>query len=326
MWAARQRGHGAVTPYLERVGVPRSTGYRWDQELRGWAEFGGAELQRLRREHEGLLAKLARPAAEVPKAPGQTPEGERGFVLDAAVLGNSDGEIARLLERAGGRSLSHQTVHATIAAAVARAREVFERHFAGVGTVGAADEVFVGRRPLLLVVEPHSLLVSGLRLAEGRSTEDWRPVFARMPALARCAADGARPLGKAVREAGADLQGDQFHLLRKARAWLAHYAGTYDTKLREAAEAQAAFERAHRSGRKRATYSACRRREQARRAAERIVAEYGRLDDLFQQLVAAFEYTAPDGQLSTAARARGLATEAAPTRPAAAPANATTAA
>ena len=48
MSSARQRGHGAVTPYLRRVGVARSTADRWDQELRWLLESGGAELRRLR--------------------------------------------------------------------------------------------------------------------------------------------------------------------------------------------------------------------------------------------------------------------------------------
>ena len=38
MCAARVRGHGCVRAYLRGVRVPRSTGYRWEKEVRWLAE------------------------------------------------------------------------------------------------------------------------------------------------------------------------------------------------------------------------------------------------------------------------------------------------
>ena len=73
MWAARQRGHGWVSAYLKRVGVPRSTGYRWDKKLRSLVEHGPAELRRLRRERDGLAAQWARArsARPLPRGAGR---------------------------------------------------------------------------------------------------------------------------------------------------------------------------------------------------------------------------------------------------------------
>ena len=73
---------------------------------------------------------------------------------------------------------------------------------------GPADEIFLGSEPLLLGVGPLSLLISGLRLAEGRGAEDWKPVFAGHHDLVRCSADEGRGLLKARKDAGVALPGD----------------------------------------------------------------------------------------------------------------------
>ncbi len=161
MWSAPQRGHGWVSTYLRQVGVPRSTAYRWEQELRWLVSEGRVELGRLR----GKCARLSGVRREVERQGGtlrgMSREQERAFILEAAVLGMSDGEIAGLLGQAGGRWLSHETINGVIAEAGRCAREVFERYFAGRGEVVAAEEIFLGRRPLMLMVEPRSLAPAG---------------------------------------------------------------------------------------------------------------------------------------------------------------------
>jgi len=215
--------------------------------------------------------------------------------LEAAVLGTSDGEIARLVSRATGRSVSHETVNGVIAAAGRRAREIFERYFAGVGRVGAADEIFLGRRPLLVVVEPGSLLVSGLRLAERRAAADWEPVFAAMEGLERCACDGGHGVNRAAKDAGLDVQGDLFHGLRDAEAWLSRFARTGEARLAAEAEARAALEAAEGTEAERLT----RRCALAAADADRVVAEWDRLSDLFAQVRRAFDLATAEGRVNT---------------------------
>jgi len=304
MWAARQRGHGAVSGYLRRVRVPRSTAYRWDAQLRGLVAEGPGELRRLRAECERLSAALARSRGGSAARAALSRAEERAFILDAAGLGNSDGEIARLLARAGGRRLSHQTVHATIAEAARLARAVFEEYFAGVGTVGAADEIFLGLAPLLLMVEPGSLLLTGLRLAEARGAADWEPVFAAMEALERCACDGGRGVNRAAEDAGLDRQADLFHGLRKARAWLARFERTADKRLAAEDEALAKLDAARRDPRKYQTNGPTSRVRRACAEAERVVAEWCRLGDLFAEVRRAFDLVTPDGALNTVERAQ----------------------
>ena len=300
MLSARQRGHGAVTPYLRRVGAPRSTAYRWDQELRWLLEFGGAELRRLRGECERLAAAGAGRGNERAAEVAMSRDRERGLILEAAVLGNSDGEIARLLARAVGRSLSHETVNGVIAEAAKRAREVFERYFAGVGRVGAADEIFLGRAPLLLVVEPLSLLISGLRLAERCGAEDWEPVFATMQDLERCACDGGRGVNRAARDAGLDLQADLFHGLRQAEAWLGRFERTCEKRLAAEHEALGKREAARHEPGKYQTSGPTRRYHRACAEAARVLAEWCRLSDLFARARRAFDLVTPAGQLNPA--------------------------
>jgi len=310
MSLARRRGHGQVTHYLEQLGVPRSNAYRWEAGLRWLIEFGPSELRELRREHEKLRAQLARVREHPCGERKMSREQERAFIIAAAVAGNSDEEVAMLLKRAGGRSLSHQTIHSMIAEAAAVARVVYERYFAGAGNVAAADEIFLGRSPLLLMVGPLSLLISGLRLAEECTAQAWEPVFGQMGELEGCGADGGHALGKASADAHVPVHPDMFHLLRPGRTRLARLERTFGAKMKAVAEAQRALERARFRGGKRAYASASRRRSRARRAAEKVFEEYCRLGDLLERVAGAFDYTTPQGEVRTASEAWAIVAEA----------------
>jgi hypothetical protein len=300
MWAARERGHGCVSTYLSQVGVPRSTAYRWDQGLRWLVEFGAAELRRVRAECECLRVEAARHGKDQAAEAAASPARLRAVVLEAAVLGTSDTEIAHLVWRATGRSVSHETVNAILAEASRHAREIFTRYFAGVGFVGAADEIFLGRTPLLWIVEPRSLLVSGLRLAEGRTAADWKPVFATMEDLERCACDGGSGVNRAAQDAEVDVQGDLFHGERDGEAWLGRFAGTCEKRLAAETDARAALAAAQGHPTEALTH----RVERAVAEADRALAEWNRLSDLFAQARRAFDLVTPEGRPNTPALAQ----------------------
>jgi hypothetical protein len=287
MVQARQRGHGRVGAFLEYAGVPRSTGYRWKQEVEWWLVDGPQEVERLRRELDEERGAFARSAAAVGFGDLREPARERAFVVTAAVLGNSDTEVAQLLALAGGRGLSHQTIHRIVGEASARARRAFEGHFAGVGEVAAADEVFLGHRPLLLMVEPRSLLISGAVLAERRRAEDWEPVFAAMEALERVVADRGQGIAAAAKEAGVERGADLWHLLARGRRWLGSFETACHRKL----------ESAYADGSK-------------AKACEAALGEFDFLKALFGRIHVAFDYTTPEGRLNTAAWARSVVEEA----------------
>jgi hypothetical protein len=303
MWAARQRGHGAVTSYLKRVGVPRSTGYRWDEKVRRLVEEGPAELRRLRRERDGLAAQWARACAEREAAAARGRAWERRLILLLAVLGNSDSDIAAALGAAGGPSRSHETIRVVVAAGAARAREVFGRYFAGVGELAAVDEIFLGRSPLLLAVEPSSLLITGLHLAAERSAKAWGEVFAVLGELEGVLADGGSAIAKAAAEAGVAVQRDPWHFLRGPQAVVGRLWGVCETKWQAEHKALAAYEAVREREPKRVTNSARQTYYRAREACNAVLELCTRLEDLMGQVERAFDYLTPEGTPNRADRA-----------------------
>ena len=303
MSEARRRGYGCVTAYLVSVGVARSTAYRWKQEQRRLLEFGWEGVNQLKRELKRMLVLASLQSATL-STRRFTREQERAFILEAAVVGNSDTEIAQLLVRAGGRKLSHETIRATIEKAGEQARKVFERYFAGVGTVGAADEIFLGRNPLLLVVEPLSLLISALQLSQTRTASDWEPVLGGLEHLLNLICDGGSGLTSAGKEAGPQMQRDMFHGLRKAAAYLGRLEHTCEKRLEAEHEAFEKLEKARRAAGKYQTNGPTHRYHRAQAEAERVVGEWVRLSDLFRQVVRAFDLVSADRRLHGAAEAQ----------------------
>src|SRR5260370_33943013 len=69
-----------------------------------------------------------------------------------------------------------------------------------------ADEIFVRRHPILMVVEPDSLCwVSGRRVAR-RDGATWAEEFSRLPALEQVTKDGGSGLAKGLALANAQRQ------------------------------------------------------------------------------------------------------------------------
>src|SRR5262249_32287779 len=92
-------------------------------------------------------------------------------------------------------------------------------------TQAAADEIFFGRRPCLMVVEQHSLCWLSGRLADDRNGQTWAEEFRRFPKLQQVTRDGGSGLAKGIalvnqqrqvagQHAIAD-QEDHFHTLRE---------------------------------------------------------------------------------------------------------------
>lgn len=307
--AARALGHGAVTQYLANLGVARSSAYRWEKQWRWLARFGPNRLRELATERDALRAQLHKLLKEKRSGQEMSRAQERRFVLFMAVLGNSDAEIATLLEAIGGRRLSHETIRKIINDAAKLARAAFTEHFRGVGTVAAVDEIFLGQKPLLLAVEPTSLLISALRLAEARTAEEWGAVFEDLGDLEACLADGGRSIGKAAGEAGVPLQRDMWHLLRSDRGVVGRAWGRCEKLLKAETAARQAYEAVRGKETKKVTNAARQSYYRARRAFDDGLAQCVRLDDLVKRIEGAFDYTTPEGKPNTARRADGIVDE-----------------
>jgi len=87
--------------------------------------------------------------------------------------------------------------------------------------LGEADEIFVGRKPCLTVVDGRSFLALNLAAATGRDATHWGLTFLELEAqgvaFSDLAADGARGIQAGLREAelSVPLRPDLFHLLRE---------------------------------------------------------------------------------------------------------------
>jgi hypothetical protein len=87
----------------------------------------------------------------------------------------------------------------------------------------ARDELFVGREPILLMVEPHSLVITGLYATQDRDAETWGCVLLftqdRRVQIKGLAEDGCIPYGASCKAAQLDaaIQKDVWHPLNDVR-------------------------------------------------------------------------------------------------------------
>ena len=180
----------------------------------------------------------------------------------------------------------------------------------------AADEIFAGRRPILMTVEQDSLCWLGARRAECRDGAEWAREFARLPALEQVTRDGGRGLRKGVaavnrqrrRDGQPEVadQEDHFHLLQRARRALRAVRHQATRALRQAEEAQRRYESdAWHGGGKHArlSASAARHWQLAQAAFDRWSAQEG----AFGRLRAALRLFTPEGELNTRKRAEAEA-------------------
>ncbi len=303
MLRAKRHRHGDVTLFLAREGVARSTAYRWKGQVAWSIEEGPEELRRVSAERDELQQALTRLVERPPAAGLKDPETERRFMLEAQVRGISTGDVADLLAVGGGRSVDPKTVERVVARLVAAARVVFGRYFAGVVRVAAGDEIFTPG-PLLLMVDPLSLLITALRLAEGRAAEDWKEVFDIMGDLERYVSDRGLGLVAAGKEAGVPAGADQWHLLHPARQWMGSLGRASLKTIEAEYEALAALETARARKGDKAIRRARKAYAKARRACKATLEEFDRLEPLMAKVTGAFDYVTPDGHLNTASQAR----------------------
>ena len=122
--------------------------------------------------------------------------------------GRSTGSISDLLHRAGQRAgeVLEQVNHAPLGAVVL-----------------ARDELFTGRDPNLLLVEPHSLVITGLYAVTDREAETWACALLltqdRQVQIVGLAEDGCIPYAASCRLAQLDaaIQKDVWHPLTDAQ-------------------------------------------------------------------------------------------------------------
>lgn len=186
----------------------------------------------------------------------------------------------------------------------------------------AADEIYAGRRPVLMTVEQDSLCWLGGRLASHCGGAEWAEELAPLPHATQVSRDGGEGLRKGLAlanrrrleqgQAAIADQEDHFHLLQRAGRALREVRHKATRALRRAEKAQKALARLRRQGQRHsgALVLAVRLRwQQAEAAFDRWAAQ----EDAFGRLRAALRPFTPAGELQTrpqAESARAAALEA----------------
>ena len=174
----------------------------------------------------------------------------------------------------------------------------------------AADEIFFGRRPCLMVVEQHSLCWVSGRLAERRDGGQWAQEFRQLPNLRQTAQDGGTGLARglalvnaerqAAGQAPALLQDDHFHVLRAGARALRRMQGGVARLMDRAARAERrAARQVRRTGDGRVNGAV----GKAWRRAERAMDAWSAAEAAWAEAQAALRLFTPEGALNTRAQA-----------------------
>ena len=184
----------------------------------------------------------------------------------------------------------------------------------------AADEIFFGRRPCLMVVEQHSLCWLTGRLADNRDGDTWAEELRRLPNLRQLTRDGGTGLAKGValvnqqrRAQGQDTlaeQEDHFHTLREGRRALRQLQQRVCRAIDAAAAAQhREQQKARRTGSRQGTAAVTARAE---RQAAAAVAAGAAVEEAWATITDALQLFTLTGELNTRARAEGIIAAALP--------------
>jgi ubiquinone biosynthesis protein UbiJ len=152
----------------------------------------------------------------VPVTPNRIKRTILSLILPGGVSGRNIGDC---LEAALDVSRSNATVSQLLHEAGRKAGEILETvdHRPMGEVVLARDEIFTGRDPNLLLVEPRTLVITGLYAAQDRGAETWACALMltqdRKVQITGLAEDGCLPYAASCRLAGLDaaIQRDTWH-------------------------------------------------------------------------------------------------------------------
>jgi hypothetical protein len=261
-------GHyGAVSALAGQRGTSRQALYR-----EAHAAAAAVEGSAYRRQLDDLRQQLAdahRAAAELRRQLGQAVAFDRDrraqFAATAQALGVSLSATHALLAVCLGAGAPSRAQRGRLAQAAGRRAAAvlaaLEPHSGRRARQVAADEIFSGKKPVLMTVEQESLCWLGGRLASNRQAVTWAEPLRRLPALEQLTRDGAVGLRKAVALVSAERaaagqaavadQQDHFHLLQQAHRATRAVRAQAAKALRKAGEAQRALDQLARAGRAR---------------------------------------------------------------------------
>jgi hypothetical protein len=256
--------HGSVSHRARRQYRSRQALYREaDQALT--AVDGAATRARLAELEHALAQRDAQIAALQARLAGAvevTPDQHAEFAATAQALGVSLSQARQLLAvvlRAGTPSKAALGRYAQAAGRRAGAAlTALDAASRGRARQVAADEIFSGRRPILMTLEQDSLCWLGGRLAANRDGPTWAAELEQLPAAEQVTADGGQGLrrglaqvNRARQRAGrprVQEQRDHFHALQRARRAVRQARHQAAQALKPAARLQKAYDQQGRAG------------------------------------------------------------------------------
>lgn len=185
--------------------------------------------------------------------------------------------------------------------------KVLDEHARPLVRQAAADEIFFGQKPVLMVVEPQSQCWLSGRLCPSRDGAQWAKELERLPALQHLVRDGGTGLqhGLAGVNQARQQQGqkpiteqlDHFHTLREGRRALRKTQSQAERAWRQAEEADQKVAHQDRQGQARTGYAtqAVRKWHQAEQAFHQWEEAERALDQIRQALMP----LTPEGELNT---------------------------
>lgn len=309
---------GAVTRHACSRGVPRQTLYREaDGVIRALdPRPHQEELARVRQQLADVSARCVQLQCSLAAAVVVDQDKQAEFaatgqavgvslsavhVLLAVILGHatpSRAELGRFSHAAGVRA-------GTLLA-------VLDRHSRSRARQVAADEIFSGRKPILMTVDQDSLCWLGGRLADNRNGETWAAEFRGLTAAEQVTADGGTGLRRGVALISAERQQqglsplydqrDHFHIVHRARRGRRGARYQAIQALQRAEKAQAGYDRDGRAGKPRSPMQG-RLLNQAWVKAEQAMDRWTAQEAADNRLRVALPLITPEGTLNTRARA-----------------------
>jgi hypothetical protein len=183
----------------------------------------------------------------------------------------------------------------------------------------AADEIFFGKKPCLMVVEQHSLCWVSGRLADRRTGEEWAKEFRQLPHLRQTTQDGGSGLAKGLdlineerhqrQQTPVAAQDDHFHVLREGRRALRKMQGKASKALDHADKMDRKMQsKAWHTGDARGMGAAA----QAWRRAERAMEAWSAAEKVWGEVEEALRLFTKQGSLNTSAHTRAAIAAALP--------------
>ena len=310
--------HGAVSRLARQRGVCRQALYREAHAVRAALERTASSPPRRPRRPARRDAQ-ARPAAAPRPALALDADRQAQFAAAAQALGVSLTSARALLAVLLGPAAPSVPTLGRLAQRAGRqaaaALAVLDEYSRPRARQVAADEIFAGRRPVLMTVEQHSLCWLGARRADRRDGAEWAQEFGQLPHLEQVTRDGGQGLRHGLALANAQRrregrpliadQEDHFHLLQRARRALRAVRQQAVRAFRQAEAAQRAFERDAWRGLRRSPMRSRLARQQWARA-ERAFDRWSAQERAFERLRSALRLFTPSGELNTRQRAEAL--------------------